>query len=173
MQTRTKAIIAAGAALLIGGLAVTGVATAHGGKHERYEGGHHGEYRGHGHRGHGKGRHHWRHFESMLETYDSNEDGKLTQAEIDAVRAERLAKFDSDGDGQLNLQEYEALWLDAMRERMVDRFQRHDDDGDGQVTVEEFGERFSRMVARQDRNGDGAISREDFRRFRGRDDNDE
>ena len=168
METRTKTLIAVGAALLIGGGAIASMAAAHGWKQERFESGHHGEFGGHG-----KGRHHGRHFERLLQTYDSNEDGKLTQAEIDGVRSERLASFDANGDGQLNLQEYEALWLDAMRERMVDRFQRHDDDGDGQVTAEEFGERFSRMVARHDRNGDGEISREDFRRWRDRDDDDE
>lgn len=171
MKTSTKTVIAAGAAVLIGGLAVAGVSQAHGWKEGRGYGGHH--YGSH-HDGYGKkGRHGARHFERLLETYDSNEDGKLTQAEIDTVRAERLARFDSNNDGSLTLQEYEALWLDAMRERMVDRFQSHDDDGDGQVTAEEFGERFSRMVARRDRDGDGEITREDFRRDRrGRDDDD-
>ena len=168
METRTKTLIAVATALLIGGGAIAGIASADGWKQAHFERGHHGEFGGHG-----KGRHHGQRFERLLETYDSNEDGKLTQAEIDGVRAERLASFDGNGDGQLNLQEYEALWLDAMRERMVDRFQRHDDDGDGQVTAEEFGERVSRMVARLDRNGDGEISREDFRRMRDRDDDDE
>ena len=51
---------------------------------------------------------------------------------------DRLAEFDADNDGSLTLEEYQALWLDAMRERMVDRFQAHDDDGDAIVTVEEF-----------------------------------
>ena len=165
METRTKTLIAVATALLIGGGAIASMASAEGWKQAHYERGHHGE--------HGKGRHHGQRFERLLQAYDSNGDGKLTQAEIDGVRAERLAKFDANGDGQLNLQEYEALWLDAMRERMVDRFQRHDDDGDGQVTAEEFGERFSRMVARRDRNGDGELSREDFRRMRDRDDDDE
>ena len=171
MKTSTKTLIAAGVAVAVGAIAITGVTQASGWKDGRGYGGH--GYAMHGGHGHKGGRHGQRRFERLLESYDSNEDGKLTQAEIDAVRAERHTRFDSDNDGSLTLQEYEALWLDAMRERMVDRFQSHDDDGDGRVTAEEFGERFSRMVARRDRDGDGEITREDFRRDRrGRDDDD-
>ena len=54
------------------------------------------------------------------------------------MRSSRLAAFDQNNDGRLTLEEYQAMWLDAMRERMVDRFQAHDDDGDAVVTVEEF-----------------------------------
>ena len=103
---------------------------------------------------------------NMMELYDQNQDGALTQEEIDTVRAEQLAKFDANGDGSLNLAEYQALWLDAMHEQMVDRFQSHDDDGDGQVTAEEFGERQARMVRMMDRNEDGQIDRDDFARKR-------
>ena len=97
----------------------------------------------------------------LIERFDSDGDGSVSQVEIDGVRAARLAEFDTDGDGQLSIAEYEALWLDAMRERMVDKFQAHDNDGDGQVTVEEFTERMSRLVEMRDRNGDGVLNRDD------------
>ncbi len=100
----------------------------------------------------------------LFEEYDSNSDGSLTQAEIDAGRAAQLGSFDTDGNGTLNLSEYEALWMDAMRERMVDRFQANDADGDGEVTVEEFGARFARLVQMMDRTGDEALSIDDMRR---------
>ncbi|MEO0760891.1 MAG: hypothetical protein AAFZ09_03645, partial [Pseudomonadota bacterium] len=93
--------------------------------------------------------------------YDTDGDGRITQAEIDAVRADQHGRFDSDDDGALTLEEYEALWLDAMRERMVRRFQRHDRDGDGRVTTEEYGREMRNLVERRDRNGDGVLSRED------------
>lgn len=83
---------------------------------------------------------------------------------MDASRTARLAEFDADGDGELTLEEYQALWLDAMHERMVDRFQAHDDDGTGTVTVEEFLEDYAGVVERADRNGDGKLDREDFMR---------
>lgn len=103
----------------------------------------------------------------LMENFDTNEDGQLTQEEIDTARTAKLAEFDADGNGQLTLEEYQALWLDAMRERMVDRFQSHDDDGDGQVTVEEFNENFANIVERMDRNEDGVLSADDRRRGRG------
>lgn len=98
----------------------------------------------------------------MMETYDQNGDGALTQEEIDTIRAARLVEFDKDGNGTLNLEEYQALWLDAMHERMVDQFQAHDADGDGLVTAEEFGKRQSKMVSRMDRNDDGKLDKSDF-----------
>ena len=100
----------------------------------------------------------------LFETYDTDGDGSLTQEEIDTARAAQLARFDTDKDGSLSLVEYEALWLDAMRERMVDRFQSHDDDGDGLITAEEFQEGLDAIVSRMDRNGDGALSRDDMHR---------
>ena len=105
----------------------------------------------------------------LFEQFDANQDGRLTQAEIDQVRQSRLAEFDQNGDGKLTLEEYQALWMAAMRERMVDRFQSHDDDGDGLVTVEEFAEPFDRVIVRFDRNGDGELTLDEVRRRGGRD----
>ena len=78
-----------------------------------------------------------------------------------------------DSDGSLSLEEYQALWLDAMRERMVDRFQAHDDDGDGIVTVEEFVESLQLDRPAVDRNDDGQVTRDDLRRQRDRDRDDD
>ena len=97
----------------------------------------------------------------LLEQFDTDKDGKLTQAELDKSRADRLRKFDSNKDGKLTLQEYAALWVDAMRSRTVRNFQRHDTDGDAVVTTEEFGARFTNMIKRLDRNEDGALSLDD------------
>ena len=152
MRTRTKFLTAAGMVLVIGGIAVAGAGAAYSGK-----GGYHGDYRG--------GHHGGRHMGALLEFYDADGDGKLTQAELDSGRSEQHAAFDSDGDRQLSLEEYEALWLEAMRSRMVDRFQHLDEDGDGLVTVVEYTEPLSDLVARKDRNGDGALSREDKKRW--------
>ena len=59
-------------------------------------------------------------------------------SEIDEARAGSMARFDINQDGKLSLKEYEALWLEKMRARMVDGFQRLDQDGDATVTAEEF-----------------------------------
>jgi Ca2+-binding EF-hand superfamily protein len=119
---------------------------------------------GHGDHGRGWGGGHSERAQRMFESFDANQDGTITQAEIDETRSSRLAEFDADGDGSLTIEEYQGLWMDAMRERMVDQFQAHDDDGDGLVTVEEFSERYDSLVQRLDRNGDGQLTQDDLRR---------
>jgi Ca2+-binding EF-hand superfamily protein len=179
MKSGTRTRLATAAILLTGAAGLAhfaqaddnrgGWQQAHAGYGERGDrwGGHHGK-RWHGQRGKHKGKHH-RHrrhgkrFERMLERFDTDKDGKLTQAEIDQAQSARLSKFDSDNNGVLSLNEFEQLWLESRRERMVRRFQRLDRDGDAGVTIEELSRRTSRLVERMDRNGDGEISREDRR----------
>jgi hypothetical protein len=106
-----------------------------------------------------------------LDAFDVNGDGAITQAEIEEVRANRLLEFDTNGDRRLTLGEYQALWLDAMHEYMVDQFQDHDDDGDAVVTLDEFLEPFANTVARLDADGDGRITDADAKaRVQNRDD---
>ncbi|HEX9791336.1 MAG TPA: hypothetical protein VGA60_11785 [Kiloniellales bacterium] len=114
-----------------------------------------------GMRHHGGGHEDGRHMFRMLESFDVNGDGKLSQAEIDETRAERFTSFDADSDQTLTLAEYEQLWLAAMREKMVDRFQDLDADGDAKITAEEFKAPFANLVRHMDRNDDGVVNRED------------
>ncbi|MFO1067283.1 MAG: hypothetical protein U1E14_02040 [Geminicoccaceae bacterium] len=106
----------------------------------------------------------------LMETFDFDKDGRITQVEIDAVRDQRFASFDSNKDGRLSLDEYKLLWIDAMQRPMVRQFQAQDEDGDAVLTVEEFRDRYARMVARMDRNGDGVLTLQDRRRDRDGDD---
>jgi Ca2+-binding EF-hand superfamily protein len=153
MKTSAKVLLAIGA-LALGTTAMAGASLADG----RW---------GHGPHGHHHGGPGWggpRGGEFLFEQFDVNKDGTITQAEIDEVRQNRLAEFDQNKDGKLSLEEYQALWMDAMRERMVDRFQDLDDDGDAVVTVEEFVAPFDSMVDHMDRNDDGKITKDDLRR---------
>jgi len=105
-----------------------------------------------------------RSFRAMAERlmqFDTNEDGTITQDEIDAARAAELAEFDADGDGTLSLEEYQELWLARVYEQVVDAFQHLDADGDGIVTEEEFNAMLANVVDRLDQNGDGALSDDD------------
>jgi hypothetical protein len=99
----------------------------------------------------------------IIETFDLNKDGKITQAEIDQARKDQLAKYDTNKDGVLNLEEYQVLWMDAMRRMMVRQFQANDADGDGRITVEEFTARFADLVRDRDRNGDGVLTVDELR----------
>ena len=101
-----------------------------------------------------------------MRVFDLDKDGAVTQAEVDRYRQDQIVKFDANKDGTLSLEEYQALWLDRMRERMVRAFQEHDRDGNGQVTAEEFNRRFEGLVARFDRDGDGRLSPDDRRNRR-------
>ncbi|MCQ0990373.1 EF-hand domain-containing protein [Jiella marina] len=152
------------------------------GRHHR--GGHHGERRGHGERW-GEGRHGMHHgrmgphgwggrgggpramMHERMQELDLNQDGSLTQDEIDQARQQQLARFDADNNGTLSIEEFQTLWLERMRERMVDRFQDLDANGDGEVTQAEFDRRLSGLVERMDRNGDGKLDRSDRRGGRG------
>jgi hypothetical protein len=144
-KTKTMTILLAGAALLAGTAAVTVASSAAFGQ----------PFGPGAHRGGPMA------VERVLETFDRTGEGRVGQADIDAVRAERHAAFDVDGSGSLALDEYQALWLDAMRERMVRAFQRLDVDGDGQVTPAEFQRPFERSVARLDVDGDGVVTQAD------------
>jgi Ca2+-binding EF-hand superfamily protein len=157
MNRRTKILIAAGVAAVVGTAGVAGAVKARDG-HE-WRGRHHaGETRGMDmERGMGRGL-------AMIEQFDTNKDGTLTQAEIDQARKDRLASFDTSKDGKLSLQEFEALWLDFTRQQMVRAFQRLDGDGDAAVTQEEYVKPTHNMVTRADRNNDGQLNQQDMRR---------
>ena len=179
-MNRKNKIAIATTALLAGGIALAGVATAHmdnGKSRSDDDGWGHGSMMGQGMMGGGmmgggmmsggmKGR-----GMSMMKAFDANGDGKITQAEIDAARDARLTKYDANGDGALDLSEYQAMWLDATREGMVDRFQYLDANGDGTVTASEFRAPYAALVQRMDHNDDGALGRDDMRR--GQSDNDD
>ncbi len=157
MKTLTKSLIAVGIVAGVAGLALIPPTLAH--SEKKFSRGHSGSY---GHPGKG------RHAMELFERFDTNADGIVTQQEIDQTRSSLVAKFDADSDGKLSLKEYEGLWLEFMRERMVDRFQNLDRDGDAIVTAEEFASPMKNIVGRIDRDDDGKITRKEIEGMRGR-----
>jgi hypothetical protein len=81
----------------------------------------------------------------MLEKYDADKDGKLSEEERKAAqagrRAEMTKKFDADGDGELSQEEKATMKAEMLK--------RLDKDGDGEVSEEE------RKAAHHGRRGPG------------------
>ncbi|MDH3659763.1 MAG: calcium-binding protein [Alphaproteobacteria bacterium] len=160
MKTHTKIAIAAGV-IVIGGIALAGAGMARGGfgSHDGHWGGHWGGHFG----GPGGGPR-----AMLMEQFDANDDGKLSQAEVDETLRSRLAGADSNGDGKLDLEEFQPLLVELMRPKIVDGFQFLDADGDAAITLEEIERPVERIVSRLDRNDDGELTEDEMqRRHRG------
>ncbi|WP_281980952.1 EF-hand domain-containing protein [Thalassorhabdomicrobium marinisediminis] len=97
----------------------------------------------------------------IMEQVDADGDGAVTQVEIDTFRVSLVEGADTSGDGDISLAEFEAIYLEMTRNRMVDAFQSLDADGDGVVTPAEMDARFGNIVDRMDRNDDGKLDRDD------------
>ncbi|MEM6462161.1 MAG: EF-hand domain-containing protein [Pseudomonadota bacterium] len=93
-----------------------------------------------------------------FERYDVNNDGVITQDEVEAVIEERFNRFAGEN-GVITLDDFRTAWLQSTRMPMVRAFQRLDRDGDGAVTVAEFDSASERMFNRLDRDGNGELTR--------------
>jgi Ca2+-binding EF-hand superfamily protein len=111
--------------------------------------------------------------DAKFKLLDSNQDGSVTKAEMQAAEArakqeaearlatqadQSFAKLDTDKNGQLSLAEFKAS-LPPVRTRPVDTvLQRFDSNKDGKVTLQEFGAPTLAVFDRFDTNKDGTIS---------------
>ena len=161
MQKRTKIIIASTAAVVVLAGAV-GVSKAREGFKKGYYGGpsfmQKSRFGGHG----GKMA------DKIFEKFDVDKNGTITKTEIDGVRKNEIAKSDANKDGKLSLNEFQTLWTDLMRERMVDHFQFLDNDGDAVVTEEEIAKPMERLLSFVDRNNDGSLTKDELQQRKNR-----
>ena len=154
MRTRTKYLLGTLAAGALATTLVVGHAQAQGG---RGWGGHHGGMGGPGAMLGGE----------MFDQADTDKNGSLTKAEVDAFRADKLRRFDTGGDGRLALDEFQGLWSEMTRPMQVRAFQFVDANGDGQLSDDEMRRPLDALVERLDRNDDGSIARDELRGGRG------
>ncbi|WP_424928218.1 hypothetical protein [Amaricoccus tamworthensis] len=102
-------------------------------------------------------------FGQILKNVDADADGSVSQTEIDSYRSALVTGADQSGEGNISLDEFESIYLEIVRNRMVDTFQNLDEDGDGVITQAEMDERFGNIVERMDRNDDGVLNGDDRR----------
>ncbi|MFW2588038.1 EF-hand domain-containing protein [Sagittula sp. SSi028] len=113
--------------------------------------------------------------EQMFEQADANNDGKITQEEMDAAAAQRFADADTNGDGKLSAEELvaqaEARQAERENTRRAERTERMiarlDYDRDGLLSAEEMraarpADGFAKMLERFDTDEDGALSQDEL-----------
>ena len=158
MTNISKTIIAALIAVMAVGSGIATAQTAPTSGEARI---HNAHFFGGGHGHHGKRGGHSGMMLQIMSQIDADGSRSITQDEVDAFRTAKVRDADTSGDGNLTLEEFETLFAEMVRNRMIDAFQHLDDDGDGLVTGAEMDDRFGGIVARMDRNGDGELSRKD------------
>lgn len=105
--------------------------------------------KGKGERGRDKGK--------LLKAADTDQDGQITKAEMQAQRAAMFDKIDTDGDGVLTEADH-----DGRKGPMGKRGVRWDVDEDGKVTKAEFVAGADRVFERLDANGDNVIAEDEL-----------
>lgn len=109
-----------------------------------------------------------------FETLDTNGDGSISKAEIEARASERFKAVDANNDGFVTSEELEANAAENEKKRKgrgAERMmKRMDADNDGKLSMEEMSKRAGaeRMFDRLDADNDGAISKEEFAKFEGK-----
>jgi Ca2+-binding EF-hand superfamily protein len=91
--------------------------------------------------------------------FDTNNDGKVTQAEFDKAAAKTFTAIDTNGDGKLTFDEYRTY-------KKNKHFARMDANKDGKVSKKEFTDykiqKVERMFTHKDTNNDGFISKDEM-----------
>lgn len=105
-----------------------------------------------------------------FEAMDADKDGKVTQAEIQAFHAAKIAALDTNGDGNISAEELtagrEARKAERAAERSARMIESLDANDDGVLSIAELEarggdrgeERMARMFDKVDTDDDGAIS---------------
>lgn len=94
---------------------------------------------------------------------DSDGDGQIKVAEVEADAAKRAAEIDTNADGRITAAEVQAHRELQRQLRAEKRLAWLDADKDGSVSTEEFASGQSARLAKLDSDADGVISREEFR----------
>ena len=102
-----------------------------------------------------------------FETLDADGSGEITLEDLDALKAQRFAEFDTDGDGMVSSDEFTAHAQARAGERAAQMFARLDADGDGMLSRDVLEARMGRgpgdrMLSRFDTDRSGGVSADEF-----------
>lgn len=106
-----------------------------------------------------------------FEELDTDNNGEVTKAELEARGAVRFAKIDTDGDGFLSAAELEAAGREKAAKRSARMIKHLDADGDGKLSAEEMSDRgkkhygkdrSAKMIERFDTDKNGGLSKAEF-----------
>ncbi|MEP2717672.1 EF-hand domain-containing protein [Pseudophaeobacter sp.] len=100
----------------------------------------------------------------QFEELDTDGNGEISKAEMEAHKAARFSATDTDGDGMISADEMLAKMQERAAKRVEKMINRMDKDGDGMLSAEEMANRgrHGDMFGRMDSDGNGAISKEEF-----------
>ncbi len=102
-----------------------------------------------------------------LQAMDSNQDGVITRAEVEAFHSQRFTEADTNGDQVLSVEEVTAAAQKRAGQRGPRMHRRLDTDGDGGITLAEFAVVTERPFQRLDTNQDGRIDASEMPTRRG------
>ncbi len=113
---------------------------------------------GHGH-GHHRRRGRGARLEDLFKRADTDGDGAVSKAELDAAREARFKEMDTDGSGKVSAEEIVAWRMKRRAERWI---ARRDADGDGELSLDETPNRTDRIM-RFDLDENGVVTRTELR----------
>lgn len=95
---------------------------------------------------------------------DLNNDGQVTQEEMQTYRQQRFTNADTSGDGMLSVDEMQAASQKKANERVNQMFEKHDANQDGLLSDDELPKprRAGKMFDRIDADKNGTISEQEF-----------
>lgn len=103
-----------------------------------------------------------------FETLDTDSDGKLSRAEMDAGAAARFAAMDANADGKITAEEMTQGRKARAERRFGKMLERLDADKDGALSFEEMaaGPRHKEMFDRLDADDDGFVTKAEMGKMR-------
>lgn len=117
--------------------------------------------------------------EKILARFDANQDGQITQEEVQKVRIDHFTQMDTDGNDLVSLEEFESFKAAKQQERQAQKdgkqcnrkhgrkwdagshFAHLDMSGDNQLSIEEFTAQLP-IFNKWDANEDGVITTEEL-----------